>query len=119
MFLCSRLKYEFVKAPHDVVRFNEHGDKFFVILVGLVSIHVPNPEKKHVLEARKEDPTAGGEEDVEAAFDDLFIEVAKLEGGQSFGELALISSKPRAATIRCKKDTHFAVLDKNAYQKSF
>jgi CRP-like cAMP-binding protein len=35
--------------------------------------------------------------------------------GKSFGELALLTSKPRAATIQCKKDTDFAVLDKFYY----
>jgi CRP-like cAMP-binding protein len=37
--------------------------------------------------------------------------------GQSFGELALINSKPRAATIKCPSDTHFAVLSKLDYTK--
>ena len=107
-----------------MVRYNEYGDKFFVILEGLVSIHVPNPEKKHIIDARKDNPapgagSSGGEVDEATSLNEMFIEVASLDGGKSFGELALISSKPRAATIRCKKDTHFAVLDKNAYQKSF
>ena len=35
--------------------------------------------------------------------------------GKSFGELALMTSKPRAATIQCKKDSEFAVLEKNDY----
>jgi CRP-like cAMP-binding protein len=34
--------------------------------------------------------------------EDIFIEVATLPAGTSFGELALISSKPRAATIKAK-----------------
>jgi cAMP-dependent protein kinase regulator/cGMP-dependent protein kinase 2 len=37
--------------------------------------------------------------------------------GKSFGELALISNKPRAATIRCLKDCHFAVIEKQNYEK--
>lgn len=45
------------------------------------------------------------------------IEVAILRTGQSFGELALIANKPRAATIRCMSDTHFAVLSKQDYDK--
>ncbi len=32
--------------------------------------------------------------------------------GQSFGELALLDNKPRAATIICEEDCHFAVLEK-------
>jgi CRP-like cAMP-binding protein len=35
--------------------------------------------------------------------DDKYNEVTVLPAGSSFGELALISSKPRAATIRAKE----------------
>lgn len=45
----------------------------------------------------------------------MFTEVAKLKDGKSFGELALIQNKPRAATIKCVQDSHFAVLDKAVY----
>lgn len=45
-------------------------------------------------------------------------EVATLGPGKSFGELALIRHKPRAATIRCLQDTHFATLDKHDYEIS-
>lgn len=40
-----------------------------------------------------------------------------LEDGKSFGELALIQHKPRAATIICKEDTHFATLDRAGYDR--
>lgn len=46
----------------------------------------------------------------------IFKEVAAMGEGKSFGELALMTSKPRAATIQCKKDSEFAVLEKNDYQ---
>mmetsp|Transcript_12648 Transcript_12648/g.12465 ORF Transcript_12648/g.12465 Transcript_12648/m.12465 type:complete len:125 (-) Transcript_12648:810-1184(-) len=45
------------------------------------------------------------------------MEVKVLTAGQSFGELALIQNKPRAATIRCTQDTHFAVLSRQDYGK--
>ena len=47
-----------------------------------------------------------------------FRDVAKLGDGLSFGELALIQSKPRMATIRTEIFTHFAILDKNSFQKT-
>eukprot|EP00347_Sterkiella_histriomuscorum_P011137 403373617 len=46
----------------------------------------------------------------------IFKEVSTLKEGQSFGELALMTSKPRAATIQCKKETDLAILDKREYQ---
>ena len=51
------------------------------------------------------------------SFKNQFTEVAILPPYCSFGELALISNKPRAATIRAKSDCHFAVLGKDDYQK--
>ena len=51
--------------------------------------------------------------------DENYKEVAILPAGASFGELALISHKPRAATIRAKVDSHFAILEKADYQKVY
>lgn len=45
------------------------------------------------------------------------IEVNTLNTGASFGELALLSNKPRAATIICKEDCHFAVLEKDDFRR--
>lgn len=45
----------------------------------------------------------------------ILTEVKILGGGSAFGELALIENKPRAATIRCKENCHFAVLDKTYF----
>lgn len=44
-------------------------------------------------------------------------EVVALGSGNSFGELALLYHKPRAATITCKEDCHFAVLEKDAFNE--
>ena len=41
--------------------------------------------------------------------------VSELGPGQTFGELALISNKRRAATITCMTDSHFAVLDRQSF----
>lgn len=47
----------------------------------------------------------------------LFHEVTILTEGMSFGELALNSGQKRAATILCKTDCHFAVMNKADYEK--
>ena len=47
----------------------------------------------------------------------LFFEVVSLKSGKSFGELALIKNKPRAATIKCSEDCHFAVMNKTDYER--
>lgn len=47
-----------------------------------------------------------------------FVEVVRLVEGQSFGELALLNDKPRAATIMClSKQCYFATLDRDDYNK--
>jgi CRP-like cAMP-binding protein len=37
--------------------------------------------------------------------------------GKAFGELALLTNKPRAATLKCLTDCHFAVISKNVYDR--
>lgn len=43
--------------------------------------------------------------------------VLTLGDGAAFGELALENNAPRAASILCTEDTHFAVLEKTDYQR--
>ena len=45
--------------------------------------------------------------------------VATLNAGQSFGELALLSDKPRMATIKTKTDWYFAMLGKHDFQNIY
>lgn len=47
----------------------------------------------------------------------LFIEVAHLGAGQSFGELALINGEPRSATIKCNSECLFATINKDEYER--
>ena len=47
------------------------------------------------------------------------MEVTQISNGSCFGELALISNKPRAATIKCLEDCYFGILSKENYDKSF
>jgi CRP-like cAMP-binding protein len=45
------------------------------------------------------------------------VEVNKLKDGDSFGQLALISNKPRNASIITIENTHFAVINKKDYMR--
>lgn len=47
----------------------------------------------------------------------VLTNVKVLKSGDSFGELALIDNRPRAATIKCKEDCHLAVLEKVHFNK--
>jgi len=75
------------------------GTTFWVVLKGSVSVWVNN--------ARTAKNDKG--EDIEEKF---LVKVKILPAGTAFGELALITSKPRLATIKCEENSHFAVLDK-------
>lgn len=44
-----------------------------------------------------------------------YIEINVLGAGKSFGDYALLGSKPRMATIKCLEETHFAVLSKDDF----
>lgn len=41
-----------------------------------------------------------------------------MDAGKSFGELALLTNKPRAATVTCLEDCDFATLDKADFHRS-
>ena len=49
----------------------------------------------------------------------MFVEFCKLHPGKAFGEQALLKNNDlalRAATIKCTKDCHFAVMSKEDFQ---
>jgi CRP-like cAMP-binding protein len=46
------------------------------------------------------------------------VDIARLEGGSSFGELALIDGKPRFSTIKCTERTHFLTIHREDYEKA-
>ncbi len=54
---------------------------------------------------------------LENKYAEMMQEVAVLNNGMSFGEMALNSGQPRAASIVCKSDCHFAVMLKSDYEK--
>ena len=73
-----------------------------------------NAEKCANLEKRKKEI----QDEIEVLKEEelsYYKEVVVLRTGKSFGELALIKNKPRAATIRTSDDCHFAVMEKENY----
>jgi CRP-like cAMP-binding protein len=88
---CRYMHYERKRAEQTVFDFGEPGSTFYIILKGAVKIFVPS---KYV----------------------GFDQVAVLEQGQSFGELALTKRQPRAARVVCRDDTHFATIHKKDFK---
>jgi len=44
-------------------------------------------------------------------------QVTVLDSGKSFGELALLHNKQRAASISTLEDTHFATMNKRSFER--
>lgn len=47
----------------------------------------------------------------------LETDLAVLKGGDSFGEMALITAAPRSASVESMEETHLAVLSKNDFER--
>jgi len=93
--LCRHLTYQ--QSPSEAVVFEEgqEGSTFYSILAGSCAVIVlkrtaASTEKKPAL-------------------------LSILREGDSFGELALLYRKPRAAGVLCREDCFFAVLDRPSY----
>lgn len=94
---CKFLSYEYCPANTYLFNVGDQGTCFYTIISGKVGIEVPKVNEKT------------GETHL--------IEVVEISKGESFGELALESSKSRAASARCKLDSHFITLDKIDYNR--
>ena len=82
------------------------GTKFYVILKGSVGVYM-NIQKQIKTDDRAE----------QFRIISVIDEVNSQSSGSSFGELALIHSQTRKATIKCKENCEFAVLDKENFKK--
>lgn len=111
------------------------GDKFYITLDGSVSVMIPDYIRNGgtVLVKQQTKNEANELTDnwemkrvVIQPKDRLFhnrnemyqSEVKQLFEGSAFGELALISEKPRAATIKCLTNCTFATMSKKNYLKT-
>ena len=84
-------------APGQIVfHKGDAGDSFCVILSGSVHVLIPSPSAVSL---------------------DSIRPVATLFAGQSFGELALLHNKERAATIQTAEFTSLAVLEKSDFAR--
>ena len=101
---CKYLTHEWYRKGEILFRKGDVGTKFYVVLAGSVGIYVNTSVtfEVHNEEARLTQAKSIIE----------LQEVRQLHSGESFGELALITNNMRAATVVCKADSHFAVLEK-------
>lgn len=91
--LSIHVKYESFPAKKTVFKHGDYGDRYYLLLTGRVGIEVPIPLKDGEIQ---------------------FTQVAVLEAGAGFGEMALLEDKPRAATIETLEPTE-ALCKENIY----
>ena len=127
---CKHMTIKNFNQGEVIIRFGEAAKDFFVILEGKVSIRIPHSRSRPVIEL----PKLQDDERAEAskwtlrnkAFGVSLLnkvlgfesheEVKILNAGESFGELALISDRPRAATVIAKSKVVLGILPKEVFQ---
>ena len=92
--VCRTLEYLELAAEEFVFRQGDVGNKYYIILSGSVAISIYDSAR------------------------DISIVVRVMMTGDSFGELALLSSATRAATVQCREDCTFATLDRPAFKRT-
>jgi len=90
--LAGRIQLRRVPSGGIVVRQGESAAEFFVIRSGRVNVI---------------DEVPGGEEEV----------LRTMGTGEAFGELALLQSTPRTATVRAEVDTELFTIDKGSFDR--
>ena len=86
------LTHSMFKTGEKIIEYGQYGNTFYIVLEGSVSVLVPITVPKKVVES----PENPKEEDKDPDETETILkEVAVLGTGKSFGELALITNKPR------------------------
>eukprot|EP00930_Biecheleria_cincta_P033375 TRINITY_DN23118_c0_g1_i1.p1 TRINITY_DN23118_c0_g1~~TRINITY_DN23118_c0_g1_i1.p1 ORF type:complete len:565 (-),score=80.92 TRINITY_DN23118_c0_g1_i1:81-1775(-) len=102
-------------------RQGDQPDKCYIVMSGTVGVFIDKNRKNgaQALEGSvfgKKSKTLLGVEDTWKPFGASHGEqVTTLGPGRLFGELALINSEPRAATVKCLGDCEFLTIDKNQF----
>ena len=125
VFECLKyMTHESYKAESIVFEMGTRGQKFYIILEGKVSISIKIPSKtintgiNGILNKIQHNKTYNPKNNVFLTNqDDSIYDKYYLIKGQSFGELALLTGRPRNATIICEENCEFAVLEKRFFAK--
>ena len=87
--IAQQMTDEFYTDGDVVVREGDPGDRMFLLLTGTMHVYVER--------------------------DDKVITYARLRAGQCFGEMALIESAPRSATVQAEASSHCLTLSRQGF----
>jgi CRP-like cAMP-binding protein len=134
---CKAMKIEEYNPNDIIIKYGEPAACFYVVIDGKVSVRIPSKQKTlnhfNFIDSLNKDPFKKKLKFVPNHFDEkigvsllstllnfhgqYFEEVSVLGPGDVFGELAILSEKPRAATVQAKTKVVLGVLSKGAFQK--
>lgn len=89
----EHFEFKEYKNGETIVKEGEPGDSMFMIKSGAVSVRTQHPVKNET------------------------VELARLKGGDFFGEVGLVKNKPRTATIVALEPTELLELSRAAFQE--
>jgi CRP-like cAMP-binding protein len=124
------MQYELGRRGEIVFEKGSVGDKFYIILTGKVGIYVTRQKKETILKMEtmsKNDRKSLRSSIASSKKFNTFLpymtlkkienmaEFIVLDDGKAFGEAALINDTARGATVLCKTECHFAILNKESF----
>lgn len=92
----------------EIIKQGDAADCFYIVESGVVKIMIKRKAKAGRL--RSEDEVEDEDAEVE-------VEVSRCVRGQYFGELALVTNKPRAASVYAVGETKCLVIDVQAFER--
>jgi CRP-like cAMP-binding protein len=137
--LCAQAQYEKDEAGHIVFRDGDEADKFYIIMSGKVSVWMLQGGKKKLRlknwsKVKKAAMAIGGKkarlksllrgfnrrQQPPALLPDKegthhYKLLGEMHAGQTFGELGLLSGKPRGALIRCDSVCELLAINKSVF----
>ncbi|CAF1332490.1 unnamed protein product [Adineta steineri] len=113
------------RPPWDIViRQNDPGDKFYIILQGSVNIYRLDDDNPKPTQPTSDISVEFAKLRNEPENRDLFITqnfgnyIVSLAGGHDFGERALITNEPRSATVMTTTSTDLLVVDREVFSRT-
>jgi CRP-like cAMP-binding protein len=113
----------YFKAGDFVFKYGDLADCSFTILKGSASVHLPirvdefRSMKSLTIEFQEDLPSEDQQEHEEKRPRVEFREVRTLHSGDTFGELALITNKPRSATLMAQTELILSRLSKEEFSQ--